>query len=264
MSPRGEPEGASARPETRPETRSATRLDQALVARGLAESRARAQALIAAGAVLVDGTTAAKPALKVGPEAVLELSGDPLPYVSRAALKLVHALDAFALDPAGAVALDLGASTGGFSQVLLERGAAEVWAVDVGHGQLAPALRAEPRLHMIEGLNARDLGPDHVPPPDFVVSDLSFISIAKALPPALSLARPGATLVALLKPQFEVGPAFVGKGGIVRDGAAVARAREAARAFLAASGWTLIGEAVSPILGGDGNTEYLMAARKGG
>lgn len=265
MSPRGAPGGrARARPETRPDIRPDTRLDQALVARGLAESRARAQALIAAGVVRIDGAPATKPALKVGPGALLELSGDPLPYVSRAALKLVHALDAFVLDPAGAVALDLGASTGGFSQVLLERGAAEVWAVDVGHGQLAPALLGEPRLHLIEGLNARDLGPEHVPPPDFVVSDLSFISIAKALPPALALARPGAALVALLKPQFEVGPAYVGKGGIVRDAAAVALAREAARGFLTASGWVLIGEAVSPILGGDGNTEYLMAARKAG
>ncbi|TPE52093.1 TlyA family RNA methyltransferase [Amaricoccus solimangrovi] len=239
------------------------RLDQALVARGLAESRARAQALIAAGVVTVDGAVERKPARKVGPEAALALTGDPLPYVSRAALKLVHALDAFGLDPAGAVALDLGASTGGFSQVLLERGAAEVWAVDVGHGQLAPALRAEPRLRAIEGLNARDLGPEHAPPPDFVVSDLSFISLAKALPPALALARPGAVLVALVKPQFEVGPAFVGKGGIVRDAEAVARARAAVRDFLTGTGWRVIGEEVSPILGGDGNTEYLIAARKG-
>ena len=134
--------------------------------------------------------------------------------MSRAvALKLRHALDAFGLDPAGAVALDLGASTGGFSQVLLEAGAAEVWAVDVGHGQLAPALRADPRLPAIEGVNARALTPGQVPPPDWIVADLSFISLAKALPPALAMARPGATLVALVKPQFEVGPALVGKGG---------------------------------------------------
>ncbi len=239
------------------------RLDQALVARGLAESRARAQALIAAGVVTVDGATEMKPARKVASEAVVALTADPLPYVSRAALKLLHALDAFGLDPSGRVALDLGASTGGFCEVLLERGAAEVWAVDVGHGQLAPRLRAEPRLHAIEGLNARDLTADHVPPPGFLTSDLSFISLRKALPPALGLAVPGATLVALVKPQFEVGPAFVGKGGIVRDEAAVARVRAETREFLGASGWEVIGEDRSPILGGDGNTEYLIAARKG-
>lgn len=239
------------------------RLDQALVARGLAESRARARALIAAGAVTVDGAPETKPARKVGPEAALALTADPLPYVSRAALKLAHALDVFGLDPAGAVALDLGASTGGFSEVLLERGAAQVWAVDVGHGQLAPKLRADPRLRAIEGLNVRDLTADHVPPPDFVTSDLSFISLAKALPPALALASPGATLVALIKPQFEVGPAAVGKGGIVRDAEAVARVRAEVRAFLSASGWAILGEDESPIRGGDGNAEYLIAARKG-
>ncbi|PZQ49854.1 MAG: TlyA family rRNA (cytidine-2'-O)-methyltransferase [Rhodovulum sulfidophilum] len=238
------------------------RLDQALVDRGLAESRARAQALIAAGVVTVDGAPETKPARKVAATAALALTADPLPYVSRAALKLVHALDAFALDPSGRVALDLGASTGGFSQVLLERGAAEVWAIDVGHGQLAPALRSAPRLHLIEGLNARDLTAAHVPPPEFIVSDLSFISLEKALPPALGLAAPGATLAALIKPQFEVGPAFVGKGGIVRDAAAVTRVRAGIRAFLETSGWIVLGEDTSPIQGGDGNTEYLIAALK--
>lgn len=238
------------------------RLDQALVARGLAESRARAQALIAAGVVMVDGAPETKPARKVGPATTLALTGDPFPYVSRAALKLTHALDTFGLDPSGAVALDLGASTGGFCEVLLGRGAAEVWAVDVGHGQLAPKLRSDPRLRAIEGLNVRDLNSGHVPPPDFLTSDLSFISLAKALPPALGLAKPGATLVALIKPQFEVGPASVGKGGIVRDMAAVARCRAAARGFLGGSGWAVLGEDESPIRGGDGNTEYLIAARK--
>ncbi len=185
-----------------------------------------------------------------------------MPYVSRAALKLRHALEVFGLDPAGAVALDLGASTGGFSQVLLEAGAAEVWAVDVGHGQLAPALRADPRLHAIEGLNARALTAAHVPPPGWIVADLSFISLAKALPPALELARPGAVLVALVKPQFEVGPAQVGKGGIVRDPAAHEAVRASVRRFLQASGWTVLGETESPITGGDGNAEFLIAARK--
>ena len=135
----------------------------------------------------------------------------------------------FGLDPAGATALDLGASTGGFSQVLLAAGAAEIWAIDVGRGQLHPSLRAEPRLHLVEGLNARDLAPPTCRRPDWIVADLSFISLAKALPPALALARPGATLVALVKPQFEVGPEHVGKGGIVRDPAAIARARAEVR-----------------------------------
>jgi 23S rRNA (cytidine1920-2'-O)/16S rRNA (cytidine1409-2'-O)-methyltransferase len=238
------------------------RLDQALVAAGLAPSRARAQALIAAGVVRVDGVVAARPAARVPAAAALALDADPIPWVSRGALKLVHALDAFGLDPKGQVALDLGASTGGFSQVLLARGAAEVWAVDVGHGQLAPALRADPRLHAIERLNVRDLGREHVPPPDFVVADLAFIALAKALPPALGLAKPGATLVALVKPQFEVGPAAVGKGGIVRDPAAVAGAVAGVRGFLVASGWSVLGETPSPISGGAGNVEFLIAARK--
>lgn len=240
------------------------RLDQALVAAGLAPSRARAQALIAAGVVRVEGQVALRPAARVAADARLSLTGDPLPYVSRGALKLVHALAVFGLDPAGAVALDLGASTGGFSEVLLKAGAAEVWAVDVGHGQMAPALRADPRLRVIEGVNARDLDTALVPPPDWIVADLSFISLAKALPPALRLAQPGAVLVALVKPQFEVGPAHVGKGGIVRDAAAIAAARRGVADFLAGAGWIVLGQADSPILGGDGNAEYLIAARKPG
>jgi 23S rRNA (cytidine1920-2'-O)/16S rRNA (cytidine1409-2'-O)-methyltransferase len=241
-----------------------SRLDQALVAAGLAPSRARAQALIAAGAVRLDGRTATRPAAPVAAGARLEVVGDPLPYVSRAALKLRHAIEVFGLDPGGAVALDLGASTGGFSQVLLEAGAAEVWAIDVGHGQLAAELRAEPRLKLIEGLNARDITAAHVPPPDWIVADLSFISLDKALPPALALARPEAVLVALIKPQFEVGPARVGKGGIVRDPEARTAARDGVRDFLLRSGWAVIGEAESPIAGGDGNAEFLIAARKPG
>jgi 23S rRNA (cytidine1920-2'-O)/16S rRNA (cytidine1409-2'-O)-methyltransferase len=239
-----------------------TRLDQALVAAGLAESRTRARALIAAGVVRVDGVSALKPAIRVQEGAALSLAGDPLPWVSRGGLKLAHALAVFGLDPAGAVALDLGASTGGFSEVLLRAGAAEVWAVDVGHGQLHPRLRADPRLRVLERLNARDLTAAHVPPPDWIVADLSFISLAKALPPALGLARPGAVLVALIKPQFEVGPAFVGKGGIVRDPAAIARARHGVREFLEVAGWTVVGEVPSPIPGGDGNAEFLIVARK--
>lgn len=238
------------------------RLDRALVAAGLAPSRARAQALIAAGAVTVDGRPAGRPSMPVGPAAALAVDRAALPWVSRAALKLVAGLDAFGLDPGGAVALDLGASTGGFSQVLLARGAAEVWAVDVGHRQLAAELREEPRLKLIEGLNVRELTAEHVPPPEFVVADLSFIPLAVALPPALRLARPGAALVALVKPQFEVGPARVGKGGIVHDPAAWADAVDGAKALLGREGWTVLGDAPSPIVGGDGNREFLVAARK--
>ena len=240
------------------------RLDQALVRAGLAPTRARAQALIAAGVVEVDGMVAAKPAQRVTVDAALAVTGDPVPYVSRGALKLKHVLDAFGLSPKGAVALDLGASTGGFTQVLLERGAAEVWAVDVGHGQLAPELRADSRVRVIEGLNARALHAGLVPPPDWITADLSFISLAKALPPAMGLARPGAVLVALVKPQFEVGRAAVGKGGIVRDAGAAAAARVGVAAFLRAAGWEILGETASPILGGDGNAEFLIAARKPG
>lgn len=232
------------------------------MAEGLVRSRARAQALIAAGVVTVDGAVAAKPGQRVSAAAVLAVTGDPLPWVSRAALKLVHALDVFGIDPAGLGALDLGASTGGFTEVLLARGAAEVWAVDVGHGQLHPQLRDDPRVRMREGLNVRALTPDDVPPPGIVVADLSFIPLATALPAALALCPPGARLVALVKPQFEVGPAAVGKGGIVRDAAAIASARARVRDFLEASGWTVTGEAESPILGGDGNAEFLIAAVK--
>lgn len=240
------------------------RLDQALVAAGLAPSRARAQALIAAGAVTLDGAPVTRPSARVAAGARLELTGDPCPWVSRAGLKLAHALSVFGLDPGGAVALDLGASTGGFTHVLLDAGAAEVWAVDVGHGQLVPRIRDDPRVHAIEGLNVRELTADHVPAPDWIVADLSFISLAKALPPALALAASGAALVALVKPQFEVGPAHVGKRGIVRDPTAIAAARAGVRDFLAAAGWTILGEAESPIRGGDGNAEFLVAARAPG
>jgi 23S rRNA (cytidine1920-2'-O)/16S rRNA (cytidine1409-2'-O)-methyltransferase len=240
------------------------RLDRALVEAGLAPSRARAQALIAAGVVRLDGEPAGRPAARVPEGARLEVTGDPLPWVSRGALKLRHALEVFGLDPRGAVALDLGASTGGFTQVLLEAGAAEVWAVDVGHGQLAPAVRDDRRVRVVEGLNARDLSAAHVPAPEWIVADLSFIPLGKALPPALGLARPGAVLVALVKPQFEVGRAGVGKGGIVRDPALIAAARAGVREFLERAGWAILGEAESPILGGDGNAEYLIAARKPG
>ena len=237
------------------------RLDRALVARGLAPSRARAQALIAAGAVRVDGAEARRASAPVGPEARLEVAEDPCPWVSRAGLKLAHALDAFGLVPEGE-AWDLGASTGGFTEVLLACGAARVQAVEVGRGQLHPRLMADPRVVLHEGLNARDL-PAGLSPPDWITADLSFIGLEKALPPALAAARPGAVLVALIKPQFEAGPEAVGRGGIVRDPEVHRAVRARLRGFLERSGWEVIGEAESPIEGGDGNREFLVAARKG-
>ncbi len=237
------------------------RLDQSLVALGLADSRARAQALIAAGVVLVDGKPERKPARRLRPEQEVRVAADPCPWVSRAALKLLHALDAFGLTPHGE-ALDVGASTGGFTEVLLARGAARVHALDVGHGQLHPRLRADPRVRSLEGVNARAIPPGLVPPVDWVVSDVSFISLEKALPGPLALARPGATLVALIKPQFEAGPAAVGKGGMVRDPAVHERVRARIRAFLRDSGWSVRHEAPSPIPGGDGAREFLIAAAR--
>jgi 23S rRNA (cytidine1920-2'-O)/16S rRNA (cytidine1409-2'-O)-methyltransferase len=240
------------------------RLDQLLVARGLASSRARARALIEAGAVSVGGAVATRPAQTVRDDAGIALREDAPQWVSRGALKLLHALDAFGLDPSGAVALDVGASTGGFTEALLARGAARVHALDVGHGQLHPRLAADPRVASIEGVNARAIPEGLLPPVDWIVADVSFISLEKALPGPMALARPGATLVALVKPQFEAGPGAVGKGGIVRDPAVHARVRAAAAAFVAAQGWVMLGETESPITGGDGNREFLIAARKAG
>jgi 23S rRNA (cytidine1920-2'-O)/16S rRNA (cytidine1409-2'-O)-methyltransferase len=237
------------------------RLDRRLVALGLAPTRARAQALIAAGAVTVAGAVETRAARAIPPGAAVALAADPLPWVGRGALKLLHALDAFALDPAGATALDLGASTGGFTEVLLARGAARVIALDVGHGQLHPSLAADPRVLALEGVNARGL-PAGLPPYGWITADLSFVSLEKALPPALGRAPPGATLVALIKPQFEAGRAAVGRGGVVRDPAVHAAVRARIAAFLTGSGWAVLGQADSPIAGGDGNAEFLIAARK--
>jgi len=237
------------------------RLDQALVAAGLSESRARAQELIAAGVVRIGGRPAKKASQKVADEA-LSLTENPNPYVSRAALKLAHALKVFSLSPQGALALDVGASTGGFTQVLLEAGAKKVFALDVGHGQLHPKLLADKRVKNLEGINAKDIPQGLVPQVDFIVTDVSFISLTKALPIALSLGRKGANFVGLIKPQFEVGRGHIGKSGIVKDEAAKARARADVQAFLKAEGWALIGEAESPILGQHGNQEFLIAAEK--
>ncbi len=238
-----------------------TRLDQHLVETGLAESRVRAKALIEAGAVTVDGAVARKPAQAVATGAQVAVTADPNPWVSRAALKLVHALDEFGLTPHG-VALDVGASTGGFTEVLLARGAARVIALHVGHGQLHPRIAADPRVVVHEGVNARDIPAGLVPPVDWIVADVSFISLTKALPVPLALARPGAVLVALIKPQFEAGPAHVGRGGIVRDEGVHATVRGRIRDWLTGLGWQVTGETASPIEGGAGNREFLIAALK--
>jgi 23S rRNA (cytidine1920-2'-O)/16S rRNA (cytidine1409-2'-O)-methyltransferase len=238
-----------------------TRLDQHLVATGLAESRARAQALIAAGAVTVDGAAARKASQAVATGAQVAVTADPNPWVSRAALKLLHALDEFGLTPRG-VALDVGASTGGFTEVLLARGAERVIALDVGHGQLHPRIAADPRVVIHQGVNARDIPAGLVPPVDWIVVDVSFISLEKALPVPLALARPGAVLVALIKPQFEAGRAHVGRGGIVRDAAVHEAVCARIRDWLTGLGWQVTGEAASPIKGGDGNREFLVAAQK--
>lgn len=239
-----------------------SRLDQRLVDLSLAPSRARAQALIKAGVVMIDGAPARKPSQTVAADADVLLTEDPNPWVSRAGLKLAHALDIWSLDPSGAVALDVGASTGGFTEVLLAHGAAGVHALDVGHGQLHPSLAADPRVRSHEGINAKAIPPGLIQPVDWIVSDVSFISLTKALPGPLSLARPGARLVALVKPQFELRPTDIGKGGIVSDPVSHSKARAAVRDFLEASGWIVEGEADSPIAGGDGNREFLITAVK--
>jgi 23S rRNA (cytidine1920-2'-O)/16S rRNA (cytidine1409-2'-O)-methyltransferase len=185
------------------------------------------------------------------------------PWVGRGALKLVHALDAWDIAVADKVVLDVGASTGGFTEVCLDRGAARVYAVDVGRGQLHPKVAADPRVVSLEATDARDLTSDLIPQaPDLIVTDVSFISLAKALPAALALAARGANLVALVKPQFEVGPERVGKGGVVTDPAAQAAAVEGVAGFLKASGWTVLATVESPIEGGDGNREYLVWATR--
>jgi len=240
------------------------RLDLALVERGLVATRARAQAAIKAGQVRLRGQVASKPSDMAGDgdEIEVDLSGQV--YVSRGALKLLHALDFFGLNPSGKGCLDLGASTGGFTQVLLERGAAFVVAVDVGHGQLAKEIESDARVRSLEGLNARDLTRGDIPEPvSFIVADLSFIGLQKALPPALTLAEKGAVLVALIKPQFEAGPENVGKGGIVRDPALHERICEDISRWLSDDmGWRVLGLTQSPIEGGDGNREFLIAAEK--
>ncbi|HUZ73659.1 MAG TPA: TlyA family RNA methyltransferase [Stellaceae bacterium] len=240
------------------------RVDALLVERGLADSRARAQALVLAGAVWSGDRRLDKPGVSIAAETPLELRGRDHPWVSRGGVKLAHALDHFGIDPAGAVALDIGASTGGFTDVLLRRGAARVYAVDVGHGQLAWSLRNDPRVVVRERCNARYLTAQDVPePPDLIVCDASFIGLETILPAALALAAPYARLIALIKPQFEVGARRVGKGGVVRDPALHREVCERISAWLDRQpGWRVEGLTESPIRGPEGNVEFLILARK--
>jgi len=242
------------------------RLDQLLVERGLAETRTRAQALIMAGLVFSGQERLDKPGHRIAPDAPLEVRGKDHPWVGRGGLKLDHALKHFGLDVEGRVALDLGASTGGFTDVLLAHGAAKIYAVDVGHGQLAWKLRQDARVVVLEKTNVRDLDRSLVPEPVGVVTaDLSFISLKIALPAALDLAAPGALLIALVKPQFEAGREQVGKGGIVTDPDVHEAVCRDIETWLAAQpGWQVLGLTESPVTGADGNREFLIAARKVG
>lgn len=233
-----------------------------LVALGLAPSRARAQSEIAAGNVVADGKPVTKPSQKIPDSAEVSLKSAPYPWVSRGAEKLLKALATFNLSLEGKTVLDLGASTGGFTQVALAQGAAHVWALDVGQGQLHPTLRENSHVTNLEGLHVKDLSADHLPRlVDVIVTDVSFISLKKALPPALKFASPEALLIALIKPQFEVGKENLGRGGIVKDASLHQAVCEDIRSWLAQDqGWQILGLCDSPILGGDGNKEFLIAA----
>jgi 23S rRNA (cytidine1920-2'-O)/16S rRNA (cytidine1409-2'-O)-methyltransferase len=240
----------------------ARRADVLLVERGLFESRAKARAAIEAGGVSADGApvTRAAQMVAVGADILAEAAH---PWVGRGGLKLDHALGLWPITVSGAVVLDVGASTGGFTEVCLAAGARRVYAVDVGRGQLHMSLADDPRVIGLEGVDARTLTAAEIPEsPQIVVCDVSFIGLAKALPAALALAAPAANLVALVKPQFEVGPERVGKGGLVKDDDARAGALADVKRFLEGCGWTVRGTGDSPIEGGDGNREYLLWARK--
>jgi len=242
---------------------SKVRADQLLVARGLAESRTRAQALILAGNVFAGDRRVAKAGDLLNEDAEISVKGRDHPWVSRGGIKLDHGLTHFGFDVTGAVALDIGSSTGGFTDVLLSRGAAKVYAVDVGTNQLAWKLRSDPRVVVHEQTNARDLTDDIIPEPvDIVVCDASFIGLAKVLDRALDLARPGAKLVVLVKPQFEAGREEVGKGGVVRDEAIHRRVCDEAADWVRSKGWSVIGVEKSPITGPEGNVEFLLGAEK--
>ncbi|MEM1193877.1 MAG: TlyA family RNA methyltransferase [Pseudomonadota bacterium] len=241
------------------------RLDRAMVARGLAPSRARAQAEIKAGRVSVDGVTTAQPSHSVTSTADIQFCDYFIPFVSRGGIKLDHALDHYAVDPAGQVCLDLGASTGGFTDVLLRRGAGHIYAVDVGRRQLHASLASHARVTNLEATHAKTLSSALVPrPPTLIVCDVSFISMRKVLGFAMALCPADATVVSLVKPQFELGPGFIGRGGIVRaPDDEIGAMLSAVGDWFGAQGWRPQLVIESPITGGDGNHEYLIAAHKG-
>lgn len=239
------------------------RLDQALVRANLFPTRSAAAAAILAGVVRVDGQPARKPGQVIPPHAALEVRPGPR-YASRGGIKLAHALERFGVDPTGVVCLDVGASTGGFTDCLLQHGATRVYAVDVGYGQLAWSLRTDARVVVLERVNARHLGPESVPEPvGLAVCDLAFISLTKVLPAVLGRLAPDGAVIALVKPQFEAGRAQVGRGGIVRDPRVHRQVLAAVGAASAASGWPFWGLVPSPITGADGNREFLALARRG-
>lgn len=242
------------------------RLDQALVERGLSRTRSQARDLVKRGCVSVAGVPASKAGLAVDTDDPIEVTPGAQPYVSRGGLKLAAALDAFGLSPRDLVAIDVGASTGGFTQVLLERGARLVHAVDVGTGQLDAALRGDARVVSRDGVDVRTLTDGDISEPaGAVVADVSFVSLTQVLGPALALTAPGAWLVALIKPQFELGRSDIGGGGIVRNEAARERAVERVRTWLeGTAGWHVMGVIESPIAGGGGNREFLIGARRDG
>jgi 23S rRNA (cytidine1920-2'-O)/16S rRNA (cytidine1409-2'-O)-methyltransferase len=240
------------------------RADLVLVAQGLAESRTRAQALILAGNVFLGHRRVSKAGDLIAQDAALTLKGRDHPWVSRGGVKLAHGLDRFGFDVTGAIGLDVGSSTGGFTDVLLTRRAAKVYAIDVGTNQLAWKLRSDPRVAVHEQTNARTLSTEIVPEAvDIIVCDASFIALSKVLEAALGLARPGAMLVALVKPQFEAGRGEVGKGGVVRDPLVHRRVCDDAAAWIASRGWAVVGIETSPITGPEGNVEFLLGAIKG-
>ena len=240
-----------------------TRADQLLVARGLFDSRAQARAAIEAGRVTADGRAVAKASEQIADDAVIQAEAAHR-WVGRGALKLEHALTLWPVVVEGRVVLDVGASTGGFTEVCLDRGAARVFAVDVGFGQMHPRVAADPRVVSRERTDARDLTAQIIdPPPGLIVCDASFISLSKVLPAALALAASGADLVTLVKPQFEAdGPKGVGKKGVVKDPQAHAAAVQRVRDWLEGEGWRVQAEAESPITGGDGNVEFLLWASR--
>jgi len=239
------------------------RIDQLLVERGLAESRTRAQALVMAGHVMLGDKKADKPGLQVAEDAEISVKGQDHPWVSRGGIKLAHALEHFRIDVTGSVAIDVGSSTGGFTDVLLNKGAAKVYAVDSGTNQLAWKLRQDPRVIVHEQTSARILTAEHVPEQvDIIVCDASFISLSKVLERPMTFAKPGAQLVALIKPQFEAGRGEVGKGGVVRDSAVHQRVCAEVSAWLESVGWRVAGLTESPITGPKGNVEFLVWAVK--